>query len=150
MSVLIVRVPSWNFSMSSGTGPAQAALRTAITRIRRELSHAPLRTPPLTVCTSGRVVLLAPVILSRRKDHSPGHTSSLRYGRSTLTLIFHGKSGAPVQARDVQHATRRLGCRSSARSRTSTRLASDIRVGRPPAGVERPAPDCCRPCHDCT
>jgi hypothetical protein len=40
----------------------------------------------------GRAVLLAPGILSPRKDHRQGRTSSLRCGRSTLTLIFHGKT----------------------------------------------------------
>jgi len=28
-----------------------------------------------------------------RKDHNKGRTSSLRCGRSTLILIFHGKIG---------------------------------------------------------
>jgi hypothetical protein len=42
-------------------------------------------------------VLLAPGILSPRKDHCQGRTSSLRCGRSTLTVIFHGKDSAPVR-----------------------------------------------------
>jgi hypothetical protein len=48
----------------------------------------------------------APGILSPRKDQSQGRTSSLRCGRSTLTLIFHGKirrlSGRTAQCRDSQ------------------------------------------------
>jgi hypothetical protein len=39
-------------------------------------------------------VPLAPGILSPRKDHSQGRTSSLRCGRSTLTVIFRGNIGA--------------------------------------------------------
>jgi hypothetical protein len=33
-------------------------------------------------------------MLTPRKDHNQGRTSSLRCGRSTLILIFHGKIGA--------------------------------------------------------
>jgi hypothetical protein len=36
----------------------------------------------------------APGSLTPRKDHNQGRTSSLRCGRSTLILIFHGKIGA--------------------------------------------------------
>jgi hypothetical protein len=34
----------------------------------------------------------APDMLTPRKDHNQGRTSSLRCGRSTLILIFHGKN----------------------------------------------------------
>src|SRR5262249_39103541 len=40
---------------------------------------------------------LAPGILSPRKDHSQGRTSSLRCGRSTLTLIFRGNGSAAIE-----------------------------------------------------
>ena len=51
--------------------------------------------PPVAVpARAGRAVLPRRASLTPRKDHNPGRTSSLRCGRSTLILIFHGKIGA--------------------------------------------------------
>jgi len=44
-------------------------------------------------CKIGLAVLLAPGIVPPRKDQNQGRSSSLRCGRSTLILIFHGKHG---------------------------------------------------------
>jgi hypothetical protein len=52
-------------------------------------------------CASGQAVLPAPGIVKPRKDHNQGRTSSLRCGRSTLILIFHGKSGAYQGGRKI-------------------------------------------------
>jgi hypothetical protein len=61
----------------------------------------PQRVPDYRDRKTGRAVLLAPGILSPRKTTDQGRTSSLRCGRSTLTLIFHGKtrhlSGGPKE-----------------------------------------------------
>jgi hypothetical protein len=48
--------------------------------------------PMTATARTGPAVLLAPGILSPRKITDQGRTSSLRCGRSTLTLIFHGKT----------------------------------------------------------
>ncbi len=61
------------------------------TRTRRPVAQA-LTIPGDRACVSDWAVLLAPGILSPCKDHRQGRTSSLRCGRSTLTLIFPGKT----------------------------------------------------------
>ena len=70
-----------------GPLPAPPLPRTAASPATRR--NAP---PGDRACTRGRAVLLAPGILKPRKDHNQGRTSSLRSGRSTLILIFHGKT----------------------------------------------------------
>jgi hypothetical protein len=83
--------------------PARAAAAT------RSAPHpspvVPAVTTPSCACKSCQVVLPRRAILPPCKDHSQGRTSSLRCGRSTLTLIFHGKdrrlSGRTAQCRDV-------------------------------------------------
>jgi hypothetical protein len=87
---------SWRGSLARclqrGSAPARAAARTAVTP-----HPLPARPPTVThpgnrVRTSGQAVLPAPGIVPPRKDHNQGRTSSLRCGRSTLILIFHGKN----------------------------------------------------------
>ena len=62
---------------------------------RRYPAPAAQRSSPLRTLVTGlqepRGVLLAPGIVSPRKDRCQGRTSSLRCGRSTLTAIFPGK-----------------------------------------------------------
>ena len=80
--------------------PPLARRRTGAGHCRHAVSPAPaLRWSPPSRALGKRLQELlggppAPGILSPRKDHSQGRTSSLRCGRSTLTLIFHGKFGA--------------------------------------------------------
>jgi hypothetical protein len=81
----------------SPTGAAPHAGQLA--RTRRPVAQA-LTPPGDRARVSDRAVLLAPGILSPRKDHRQGRTSSLRCGRSTLTLIFPGKSSAPIGRTD--------------------------------------------------
>ena len=86
------------------------ALRAEAHRARRCLrsaaptpagSRCPLqRAPGDRDHATDRAALPAPGILSPRKDHSQGRTSSLRCGRSTLTVIFHGKTPAPIRRTD--------------------------------------------------
>ena len=45
----------------------------------------------------GWAVLLAPGILSPRKDQSQGGAPAAKRGRTTLTVIFHGKTSAPIR-----------------------------------------------------
>jgi hypothetical protein len=52
----------------------------------------PSRTPGDRACKSQPSGPPAPGTLTPRKDHNQGRTSSLRCGRSTLILIFHGKN----------------------------------------------------------
>ena len=68
-------------------------------RIRRQAAQA-ATFPQRSARTNGRAVLLAPGSLSPCKDHHQGRTSSLRCGRSTLTLIFPGKPSAPIGRTD--------------------------------------------------
>ena len=57
------------------------------------------RRPVTAPARSGRAVL-APGVLSLCKDHRQGRTSSLRCLCSTLTLIFPGKTLAPIGRTD--------------------------------------------------
>ena len=82
----------------SPTGAAPNAGQLA--RTRRPVVQAVTLPAGDRACVSDRAVLLAPGILSPRKDHRQGRTSSLRCGRSTLTVIFHGKTLAPVGRTD--------------------------------------------------
>jgi hypothetical protein len=84
---------------------------------RRPVAQA-LTIPGDRTCVSDRAVLLAPGILSPRKDHRQGRTSSLRCGRSTLTVIFPGKTSAPIGRTDhprlVLHGGRQTHARPDA------------------------------------
>jgi hypothetical protein len=55
-------------------------------------------------CVSDRAVLLAPGILSPRKDHRQGRARGrVAYAMAQappLTLIFHGKTSAPIGRTD--------------------------------------------------
>jgi hypothetical protein len=60
----------------------------------RQLAVPAVTHPPVTApARASRAVLPRRAIVPPRKDHSQGRTSSLRCGRSTLTLIFHGNIG---------------------------------------------------------
>ena len=48
-----------------------------------------------------------------RKDHNQGRTSSLRCGRSTLILIFHGKIGAYREDGELSGLAMLMGVPSS-------------------------------------
>ena len=88
-------------------GPLPPALpRTGAGGCRNAVGPAPARlaVPAVTLpgdraCNSWPGGPPAPGMLTPRKDHNQGRTSSLRCGRSTLILIFHGKnrhlSGGP-------------------------------------------------------
>jgi hypothetical protein len=81
----------------SPTGAAPHAGQLA--RTRRPVAQA-VTLPGDRAHVSDRAVLLAPGTLSPRTDHRQGRTSSLRCGRSTLTLIFPGKTSAPIGRKD--------------------------------------------------
>jgi hypothetical protein len=51
----------------------------------------PSRTPVTAAARADQAVLPRRASLTPRRDHNQGRTSSLRCGRSTLILIFHGK-----------------------------------------------------------
>jgi hypothetical protein len=79
--------------LQRGGAPARAAAAHPVSPAPARWRFPPLRTPGDRACKSSRAVLLAPGIVPPRKDHNQGRTSSLRCGRSTLILIFHGKVG---------------------------------------------------------
>jgi hypothetical protein len=66
-------------------------------RTRPLVVPAVTHTPVTARARANRAVLPAPGILKPRKDHNQGRTSSLRSGRSTLILIFHGKRTGTYQ-----------------------------------------------------
>src|SRR5262249_20003502 len=69
--------------LKRSSAPARAAAAT------RSAAHAPRGG---RACKSQPGGPPAPGSLTPRKDHNQGRTSSLRCGRSTLILIFHGKN----------------------------------------------------------
>jgi hypothetical protein len=58
----------------------------------RRWRSPPSRTPVTAPARANRAVLPRRASLTPRKDHNQGRTSSLRCGRSTLILIFPGKT----------------------------------------------------------
>jgi hypothetical protein len=73
--------------------------RTGAGRYRNAVSAEPAhrRSPPSRISSgpparASRAVLPRRASLTPRKDHNQGRTSSLRCGRSTLIVIFHGEN----------------------------------------------------------
>ena len=85
----------------SPTGAAPHAGQLA--RTRRQVAQA-LTLPVTAPCVSDRAVLLAPGILSPRKDHrqgrAQGRVADAMAQAPPLTLIFHGKTSAPIGRTD--------------------------------------------------
>jgi hypothetical protein len=82
----------------SGGSPTGAAPHAGqLARTRKQVAEAVTLTPMTAPLRNLTGASSAPDILSPSKDHSQGRTSSLRCGRSTLTVIFPGKTSAPIR-----------------------------------------------------
>ena len=75
-----------------GGSPPDAALpQVGYPRTRRQAVSSATRRPVTALQDIDRSVLLAPGILSPRKDHHQGHAQGRVPSGRPLTLIFHGK-----------------------------------------------------------
>ena len=95
----------------SPTGAAPHAGQLA--RTRRPVAQAVTR-PVTAPARSDRAVLLAPGILSPRKDHrqgrARGRVADAMAQAPPLTLIFHGKTSAPIRRTDRTRLVLPTGC----------------------------------------